>query len=47
MDLLISDFFHSLRLSLFRCQSVNMPRDNIPKTAVKKLQQFFTKTLGR
>lgn len=24
-----------------------MPRDNIPKTAVKKLQQFFNKTLGK
>jgi hypothetical protein len=24
-----------------------MPRDNIPKSSVKKLQQFFTKTLGR
>jgi hypothetical protein len=24
-----------------------MPRDNIPKSSVKKLQQFFTKTLGK
>jgi hypothetical protein len=24
-----------------------MPRDNIPQSATKKLQQFFTKTLGK
>jgi hypothetical protein len=41
---LILDLFHS---ALLFEKILTMPRDNIPQSATKKLQQFFTKTLGK
>jgi hypothetical protein len=35
------------RFASFRFNILTMPRDNIPASATKKLQQFFTKTLGK